>query len=40
MKGLGINYFAPIAVETDVDHPEVMFIKCLGSVILLDVDNK
>lgn len=25
---------------TDRLHPEVLFIKCLGSVLIVDVDNK
>jgi hypothetical protein len=40
LKAFNINYFTPIAVVTDNTHPEVMFIKCLGSLIILDVDNK
>ena len=40
LKYFGVNYFAPLKVVTDIEHPEVMFIKCLGSVIILDVDNK
>jgi hypothetical protein len=40
MKGLGVDYFSPQQIITDTAHPEVLFIKCLGSLILLDVDNK
>ena len=40
MKGMGVNYFTPEKVVTDALHPEVMFIQCLGSLIILDVDNK
>jgi hypothetical protein len=40
LKGFGINYFTPVGIVTDREHPEVMFIKCLGSLIILDVDNK
>lgn len=40
MKGLNVNYFTPQKVVTDVKHPEVMFIQCLGSLVVLDVDNK
>lgn len=40
LKGLGINYFTPVGITTDISHPEVMFIRCLGSLIILDVDNK
>lgn len=40
LKAFQINYFTPIGIVTDKEHPEVMFIKCLGSVIILDVDNK
>ena len=25
---------------TDTQHPEVIFIKCLGSLLILDVDNQ
>lgn len=35
-----ISYFSPLAVVTDSQHPEVMFIKCIGKLIILDVDNK
>lgn len=40
LKGFKINYFTPMGIVTDREHPEVMFIKCLGSIIILDVDNK
>jgi len=40
MKSLGVDYFAPQQIITDVQHPEIIFIKCLGSLIVLDVDNK
>lgn len=40
MRGFKINYFTPLQVVTDAMHPEVMFIKCLGALIILDVDNK
>jgi len=40
MRQFKINYFTPLEVVTDTQHPEVMFIKCLGAVIILDVDNK
>lgn len=40
MKGLGVKYFSPEAIVTDNTHPEVIFIKCLGSLIILDIDNK
>lgn len=40
LKNLGVDYFAPQKIITDVEHPEVLFIKCLGSLIILDVDNK
>ncbi len=40
LKQFKINYFSPIEVVTDRWHPEVMFIKCLGALIILDVDNK
>lgn len=40
MKAFKINYFSPYEVVTDRMHPEVMFIKCLGALIILDVDNK
>lgn len=40
LKPLGIDYFAPLQLVTSRWHPEVLFIKCLGSVIILDVDNR
>lgn len=40
MKSLGVDYFSPQQIITDTAHPEVLFIKCLGSLIVLDVDNK
>jgi hypothetical protein len=40
MKNLGIDYFSPQKIITDVEHPEVLFIKCLGSLVAVDVDNK
>ena len=40
LKALGVRYFSPEGIVTDDDHPEVLFIKCLGSLIILDVDNK
>lgn len=40
LKGLGIKYFSPEGMVTDPLHPEVIFIKCLGSLIILDIDNK
>ena len=40
LKALGVNYFSPEGIVTDDEHPEVLFIKCLGSLIILDVDNK
>lgn len=40
LKPLGIDYFAPTDMVTSYFHPEVLFIQCLGSVIILDVDNR
>jgi len=40
LKGLGIRYFSPEGIVTDRLHPEVLFIKCQGSLIILDIDNK
>lgn len=39
MKALGVTYFAPRQLITSREHPEVLFIKNLGSIIILDVDN-
>jgi hypothetical protein len=39
LRPLGIDYFAPMQIVTTRYHPEVLFIKCLGSIIILDVDN-
>ena len=40
LNSFKIKYFAPVKVVTDDQHPEVIFIKCLGSLIILDIDNK
>jgi hypothetical protein len=40
LKALGIRYFSPEKIVTDTQHPEVIFIQCLGSLIILDIDNK
>jgi hypothetical protein len=40
LKPLGIDYFAPVQIVTSRYHPEVLFIKCLGSIVILDVDNR
>ena len=40
LKPLGVTYFAPVELITTRHHPEVLFLKSLGSVIILDVDNK
>lgn len=40
LKGFGIRYFSPEGIVTDRLHPEVIFIKCQGSIIILDIDNK
>ena len=34
-----IEYFSPQKIVTDFMHPEVLFIQCLGSILILDVDN-
>jgi hypothetical protein len=40
MRRLGVEYFAPRRIRTTRVHPEVIFIECLDSIIILDVDNK
>jgi hypothetical protein len=40
LKAFGIRYFSPEGIVTDYQHPEVLFIKCQGSLIILDIDNK
>lgn len=39
-KALGVGYFSPQGIVTDPKHPEVLFIQCLGSLVILDIDNK
>ena len=39
MSNLGVNYFKPIDLVTSRFHPEVLFINCLGSLIIVDIDN-
>ena len=40
LKPLGVDYFAPIKLVTDFMHPEVLFIECRGSILIIDIDNK
>jgi hypothetical protein len=40
LRPLGVEYFAPRRIRTTRVHPEVIFIECLDSIIILDVDNK
>lgn len=40
MSAIGVNYFNPIDVITSRFHPEVIFLNCLGSLIIVDIDNK
>lgn len=40
LRPLGVSYFAPRRVRTTREHPEVLFIECLDSVLILDVDNQ
>jgi len=40
LKPLGVDYFSPQEIFTDRSHPEVIFIKCRGSLLILDIDNK
>lgn len=35
-----MTYFAPEQIITDASHPEVLFLKCRGSILILDIDNK
>ena len=35
-----MEYFAPRRIRTTRKHPEVIFIECLDSVVVLDVDNR
>ena len=39
MKPLGVDYFSPQKLITDATHPEVLFIECLGSIVILDINN-
>lgn len=39
VRKLGVEYFAPRRVRTTREHPEVIFVECLDSVLVLDVDN-
>jgi hypothetical protein len=38
MYKLGVKYFNPINVYTDLIHPEILFIQTASSVIILDVN--
>ena len=40
LRSLGLEYFAPRRIRTTRKHPEVIFIECLDSVVVLDVDNR
>jgi len=40
VRKLGLEYFAPRRIRTTRAHPEVIFIECLDSVVVLDVDNR
>lgn len=40
LKSQGVDFFSPTDIVTTRHHPEVLFIQCYGSVIILDVDNR
>jgi hypothetical protein len=40
LRPFGVQYFGPQQLITDAAHPEVLFIRCKGEVIVLDIDNQ
>jgi hypothetical protein len=40
IKSLGIRYFSPEEIVTFSQYRKVLFVKCQGSLIILDIDNK
>ena len=40
LRARGVSYFSPKKLITDLSHPEILFIQCIGSVVIVDVDNK
>jgi hypothetical protein len=40
IRALGIKYFGPEKLTVNAAHADILFIKCRGSIIILDIGNK
>ena len=39
LANLNVKYFNPLDIVVSRFHPEVLFINCLGTLVIIDIDN-